>query len=43
MLNDEMKAFDIKDSVIFDTLKVNSLTTVPSKGISVDPVAYHAN
>lgn len=25
LLNDEMKAFDIKDSVIFDTMKVNSI------------------
>jgi hypothetical protein len=36
LLNDEMKAFDIKDQMIFDTLKVNSLTNNKNP-VTLDP------
>ena len=36
-----MKAFDIKDSVIFDTMKVNSINLSKNQ-VSIDPKAYGA-
>lgn len=36
-----MKAFDIKDSVIFDTIKVNSINLSKNQ-VSIDPKAYGA-
>jgi hypothetical protein len=34
LLNEELKAFDIKDSMFFDTLKVGSLTNAGPSGKS---------
>lgn len=43
LLNDEMRAFDMKDSMIFDTLKVASLTKNGNASGTINAKATMAN